>query len=96
MLLTLQNCTELPRACTNLAQGLSLLAFLLSGYAIGVTNNPESGIIKWEHCELSSPCVLYVFCMYVCMYYYYCQEGLMARQGSGWDDLREGKCFNSF
>lgn len=34
--------------------------------------------------------------MYVCMYYYYCQEGLMARQGSGWDDLREGKCFNSF
>lgn len=62
VLLTLQNCTALPRACTNTAQGPSPSAF-----AFGVCHrcdNPRRGIIKWEHCKLSSH-VLYVLCMYV-------------------------------
>ena len=64
VLLTLQNCTELHGpVLTPLKVSLSV-AFLLSGHAVGVTHNPESGIIMWEHCKLSSH-FLYVLCMYV-------------------------------
>lgn len=62
VLLTLQNCTVLPRAWTNTAQGPSLLAFALGVYHR--RDNLRRGI-QWEHCELSSPRVLYVLCMYV-------------------------------
>lgn len=61
--LTLQNCTVPPWACTNTAQGPSLLAFA-SGVYHRRANNQRRGI-KWERCELSSPHVLYVLCMYV-------------------------------
>lgn len=62
VLWTLQNCTVLPQACANTLQ-ISLVTLC---YAIGVTNNPRSGVLKGEHCELSSRCVLCVLCMYVC------------------------------
>lgn len=65
VLLTLQNCTELHGPVLTLLKVSLSVAFLLSGHAIGVTHNPESGIIMWEHCQLPSPHVLYVFCMYV-------------------------------
>lgn len=78
--LTLQNCTELPWACTNrsLSVGLSPL-----GCASGMTApekwNPEVGALR----AVSSSCSICI--MYVCMYDYCCPEDLTARLG-----VREG------
>lgn len=93
VLLTLQNCTVPPWACTNTAQGPSLLAFAFGVYH-SVTNNQRCGI-KWEHCELSSPHVLYVLCMYI---YIIFAAKRVRWHIMGWGEsganLRERKCFN--
>lgn len=82
-----------PRARTNPAQGLPLCCL----FAFGTCHRRDTQSRKWNHYVGALPAVFSscsVCIMYVCMYYYYCQEGLMARQG--WrlgTNLREGKRF---
>lgn len=93
--LTLQLYGTLPRGLYQLFSSFLAIAFLLWGYAMGMTNNPRRGITK---CGSIASCLLVFYMYYVCMYV--CILLLLPRGsdgmswGEGGANLREGKCFN--